>query len=128
MPKLKRKAVEADPKTRVAPMYARGFSLRDICAELRLGKKTVVACLHDAGVRLRTAAEAQRIGCGGLRVLTEEKVVDIRARRARTSESWAKLGRRHGASEDATRLAGLGITWKHVPMPEGLLERAAKAA
>jgi hypothetical protein len=51
--------------------------------------------------------------CHGLSVLTDDSVVLARKLRNR-GMTYAAIGKRLGASNDAVRKAVLGLTWKHV--------------
>lgn len=102
----------------VLDQYAQGWSLRQLGLEHRCSSGTIRTLIKRHGYRCRNYRECH-VG-GGLfgrsRVkLTEEKVVDIRVRAA-TGESWSSIARKHGVSRTAARLAGIGVTWKHVSM------------
>lgn len=98
--------------------YAQGWSLAQVALEHRCSTGTIRAVIKRHGYRCRNYRESH-VGNGPFgrsRVrLTDAKVVDIRERAAK-GESWTSIGKRHGVSRDAARLAGLGITWRHVPM------------
>lgn len=63
---------------------------------------------HLVPIEARARGEAH-----GSVILTKDQVLFIRS----SPEDYSALARRFGVSKSTTRLAKLGKTWKHLPMP-----------
>lgn len=110
--------------------YKSGWSLQRVGVEHDCSAETVRYVLGRYNVPTRSLSEALRgDNAYGRDVrLDEASVVDIRIRHWIHGETWDALAECYGISFTACRSAGVGVSWKHVPMPAVCLEAMKRRA
>lgn len=110
-------------EAKVIELYSQNKNLTSISNAVGYCPATLKAILYRNGVAVRECKVNGAVL--GNTVLTEAKVVELRLMVLRFGPKWVAYGKYFGCGRQTARQAGLGITWKHVPMPSNDVEVAS---